>query len=126
MVVPRPVTAGSLRTQREAKIRRDWVAGELSAMRVPDLKVSHGVMHFTLADAAERGRTSRVDVSEGTMTTYRVAIGRLTSRLGATDVERIDAQRVADLVAELHADKLKKQRSGKPCPSWRWSSTTRV
>ncbi len=32
-----PRDAGAFRTKREARIRRDWVAGELAAMRVPDL-----------------------------------------------------------------------------------------
>ena len=39
----------------------------------------------------------------------RVALGALPPRLGDTPVDAIDAQTVADLVAELHADGLKKQ-----------------
>jgi integrase len=52
---------------------------------------------------------SRVDVSEGTAQTYRVELGRLLPRLGATAVDEIGAQTVADLVAELHTAGLKKQ-----------------
>src|SRR5438034_5525280 len=50
----------------------------------------------------------RVDVSKGTLQTYRVALGRLIPRLGDT-LGEIDAQTVAALVAELHASKLRKQ-----------------
>lgn len=31
------LVGGSFRTQREARLRRDWLAGELAAGRVPDL-----------------------------------------------------------------------------------------
>jgi integrase len=105
-----PRYAGSFRTLREAQARRSWVAGELAALRVPDLECSRSDAHPNpLAGAAERWRASRVDVSEGTMQTYRVAIGRLRGRLAGTSVPTIDAQTVADLVAQLHADGLKKQ-----------------
>lgn len=39
----------------------------------------------------------------------RVALNRLLPRLGTAPVDRIDAQAVAALVAELHAEKLRKQ-----------------
>jgi integrase len=58
---------------------------------------------------SEQWRRSRVDVSAGTMQTYRVALGRLLPRLGDTAVERIEAEDVAELVAELHAAGLRKQ-----------------
>src|SRR5947209_3772531 len=54
-------------------------------------------------------RGSRVDVSDGTMQTYRVALGRLVPRLGSTAVESIDAQTVAELVGALSEAKLRKQ-----------------
>lgn len=47
--------AGAFSTLREAKLRRDWVAGELATLRVPDLSFSAGqVAAPTLAEAAER------------------------------------------------------------------------
>jgi integrase len=101
--------AGSFRTLREAKIRRDVVLGELAALRLPALRLAQPKPAPTLAELAERWKASRVDVSPGTMQTYRVALGRLLPRLGDTPVERIDAQTVADLVSELHAAGLKKQ-----------------
>jgi integrase len=103
-----PRAAGTFRTQREALARRAWVLGELAAMRVPDVRAASPA-GVTLHDAAERWRASRVDVADGTMDTYRVAIGRLQPRLGTTPIDRLDAQTVADLVADLHADGLRKQ-----------------
>jgi site-specific recombinase XerC len=48
-------------------------------------------------------------VSAGTMQTYRVAINRLRGRLADTPLDAIDAATVAQLVADLHADGLRKQ-----------------
>lgn len=46
---------GSFRTMREAKTRRDWIAGELAALRLPDLRLLHErVLRPTLAEAAQR------------------------------------------------------------------------
>jgi integrase len=100
---------GSFKTHREARIRRDAIAGDLAALRMPELSLVGSDRLPTLAELAERWRASRIDVSAGTMQTYRVALGRLLPRLGDTPVERIDALTVADLVAELHAAGLKKQ-----------------
>jgi integrase len=99
---------GSFKTRREADERKRWIAGELAAKRVPDLSFA-GAETVTLRTLAARWQASRVDVSEGTAQTYRVALGRLLPRLGDIAVERIDAQTVADLVAELHAAGRKKQ-----------------
>jgi integrase len=100
---------GSFKTKREADERKRWISGELAAKRVPDLAFASAAETVTLRTIAERWQASRVDVSEGTLQTYRVALGRLLPRLGDTSVDKIDAQSVADLVAELHAAKLKKQ-----------------
>jgi integrase len=102
--------AGSFVTQREALARKAWVSGELAAQRVPDVCVLAAVTEaVTVRRLAERWKASRVDVSDGTMQTYTVALGRLLPRLGDVPIEQLDAQRVADLVAELHAAGLRKQ-----------------
>ena len=103
--------AGSFKTKTEALERRRWVDGELAALRVPDLAAleHEPAQTRTLDQAAEAWRASRVDVSAGTMQTYRVAINRLRDRLGDTPLEAIDAATVAQLVADLHADGLRKQ-----------------
>ena len=77
-------------------------------MRVPDLRLA-ATTSVTVSDVAARWKASRVDVAAGTMQTYDVALGRVLPRLGTTPVDRLDAQAIADLVAELHADGLKKQ-----------------
>jgi integrase len=96
-----PRTAGTFRTMREARTRRDWVAGELAAMRVPDLRLLAPAATVTLAAIAERWRASRVDVADGTAQTHRVNLGRILQRLGERAVDQIAADDVALLVAEL-------------------------
>ena len=104
-----PRYGGSFPTMREAKIRRDLIAGDLAALRVPELRFAGASTDKTFADAARRWQESRVDVSPGTAQTYRVALNRLQPRLGSVSLEQIDAQAVAALVAELHGAGLKRQ-----------------
>ncbi len=84
--------------------------GELAALRVPDLRlVDERPASAMLAEIAERWQASRVDVAAGTLQTYRVALGRVLPRIGDRPIDELDAQTVADLVAELHELGLKKQ-----------------
>jgi integrase len=99
-----PQYAGIFSTLREARIRRDWVAGELASMRVPDLRlVSPENAAQTLAVACERWRESRVDVSESTRVLHRVALGRVVPILGTRPVDEITTADVSDLVTKLSA-----------------------
>ena len=102
-----PTHAGSFSTQREARIRRDWVAGELAAMRVPDLRLVQPTAATTLRDVAERWRTSRVDVSGGTATTHRVNLARVLPVLGDRAIDTITAEDIAGFVVEI--SKLKRE-----------------
>jgi hypothetical protein len=98
--------AGSFKTRREAAIRKQWVAGELAALRVPDLTIvrePEPVLVPTVAEAAERWRASRIDVSDGTRTLHRVALARALPLLGALRVDEVEPQHVVELVAALHA-----------------------
>jgi integrase len=101
--------AGSFPTKTEAAARKRWVDGELAALRLPDVRLAESSSGTTLRSAAARWQTSRVDVSAGTAQTYRVALNRLLPRFGDVLLERLDAQAVADFVAELHAAGLRKQ-----------------
>lgn len=94
---------GSFETVREAKARRDWIAGELAGMRVPDLQlVEHAAPSRTLSTIAETWRMSRLDVSDGTAATHRVNLGRILPHLGSRPVESIAAVDVSALVVVLH------------------------
>ncbi|MBA3381531.1 MAG: hypothetical protein H0T97_06665 [Actinobacteria bacterium] len=66
--------AGSFSTKREALIRKACVAGELAALRVPDVRLGLAETAQTVRTAAERWQASRIDVAEGTSSTYRVAL----------------------------------------------------
>jgi integrase len=95
--------AGSFPTRREALARQRWVAGELAAMRAPRVGGLDDASAPTLAEAAERWRTSRVDVVEGTAVGHRVQLGRVLPLLGARRVDEITTADVAELVTALHA-----------------------
>jgi integrase len=95
--------AGTFATRREALIRKAWAAGELAAMRVPDLTLLREPDAApTFAEAAERWQTSRVDVAEATRTQHRTALNRALPILGSQRLDAISPQEVADLVAALH------------------------
>jgi hypothetical protein len=50
-----PRGAGTFKTAREARLRRDWVGGELAAMRVPDVALLvEAPASPTLREAARR------------------------------------------------------------------------
>jgi integrase len=99
-----PRYAGSFRTLREARLRAAWVAGELAAMRVPDLRaLEREKVAETLREACERWRESRVDVSASTRVLHRVALSRVVSVLGDRRVDAITPDDVAELVRVLAA-----------------------
>ena len=96
--------AGSFRTQREALRRRRWVEGELASLRVPDVSLLDGERSVeTVADACDRWRASRVDVSESTRVLHRVALRRVTSIIGAVPVDDVDVAAVTKVVETLAA-----------------------
>src|SRR5437016_2883259 len=94
---------------REARIRRDWVAGELAACRVPDLELIPPTPAETLRALAERWRVSRLDVSDGTAVTHRVNLGRIVPKLGERTVDKVKPADVADLVTHLHGEGLARE-----------------
>jgi integrase len=97
--------AGSFPTRREALARQRWVAGELANMRVPRLRGLEDASRSapTLAEAAERWRASRVDVTRGTAVGHRVQLGRVLPLLGSCRVDEITPANIAELVTALHA-----------------------
>lgn len=104
-----PQHAGSFRTKREARVRRDWIAGELAAMRLPDLLRAEVQPVETFETIAERWRTSRVDATDRTATNHRVDLARILPTLGHRVPVEIVAADIAQIVADLHAKKLKRE-----------------
>jgi len=105
-----PKHGGSFRTMREATVRRNWLAGELAAMRVPDiLLLDASAAAPTLASVAVTWLASRIDVAEGTMATYRVNLGRILARLGTSRIDGITAADVAELAGDLAAEGLARE-----------------
>jgi integrase len=94
---------GAFSTMREAKIRRDVIAGELAALRLPDLSVlgAEPVTAPTLADVAKRWQESRVDASENTRLQHRSSIQAAVRVLGERPVDSLTPADVAGLVASL-------------------------
>ena len=95
-----PRYAGSFSTMREATTRRNWVAGELAAMRVPQIGLLAAPSAPTLRDAAEAWAKSRVDVSEATSVYHRSALLRAAALLDRR-IDEISAADVAGVVGEL-------------------------
>lgn len=95
--------AGSFAAKRDAIARRSWVAGELSAMRVPNISAlqSQSAGSSTVTEACERWRAARVDVTESTRVLHRVALGRVVPILGDRHVDEVTVDDVNALVAEL-------------------------
>jgi integrase len=98
-----PQNGGSFRTVREARIRRDLIAGLLAAGQVPDLRLlEDDTAKPQLREVAMNWQASRLDVSDGTAATHRVNLGRILESLGDQPVDEVAAADVAQLVAELH------------------------
>jgi integrase len=97
---------GSFKTGREAKARKGWIAGELAALRVPDLTLlaAEAPSSPLLTDACEAWRQSRIDVTEGTRTLYRVALSRvLKTSIAKKRLDEVTVDDAVAVVAELDA-----------------------
>jgi integrase len=102
------VHAGSFKTLKEARLRRDLVAGELAAGRNPSEILRR------LTEAKQRRRTftdlydgftaSRVDVAEATKANYATHRVRLVDLLGDRDPTAVGWQDVQATVTALSAD----------------------
>lgn len=100
------VHAGSFRTMKEAKARRDVVAGELAAGRNPkDLlramtsDVTRPTM--TINAWAEKFITSRIDIDANTTRNYKTALKKVGETFGDRDPATITVDDVAGWVSDL-------------------------
>jgi integrase len=105
------IHAGSFPTLRAAKIRRDFIAGEIAAGRNPA-----GALGALVALAApvapvatvnrwsERFIASRIDVDANTTKNYRTALRKAGETFGQRDPATITASEIAEWVAALTTD----------------------
>lgn len=101
------VHGGSFKTAKEARARRDLIAGELAAGRNPAdtlralLDAPRPVI--TIARWKDRFLDSRIDVDANTKRNYRSALIKVCGRFGDRDPASITPDEVAGWVAELAA-----------------------
>jgi integrase len=104
---------GTFATKREALVRKQWIAGELAALRIPDLRLLADTRAApTLGDAAKAWRKSRVDVADQTQNTHDTAWGRIFKvkpKLRARRIDQLTVRDVVDLIAVLHAHSFKRE-----------------
>src|SRR5215471_3500538 len=92
----KPRYAGMFSTKREAQIRRDWIAGRLAAMEVPDISLTREPPKGkAVAAAIEEWRDSRVDVTDTTRRLHRIALNRVIPVLGTVPINELTAADVA-------------------------------
>jgi integrase len=93
---------GSFQTMKEARSRRDLIAGELAAGRNPAVVLSMKPDAPALTTTwAERFTSSRVDADPTAMRTYAAALGKAGEQFGSRDPATITGPEVAEWVAEL-------------------------
>jgi integrase len=98
---------GTFGTLREARIRRDLIAGELAAGRDPRealRALTEKPAARTLAQTFEAFIESRVDVAEATIENYKTHRDRLIGPLGPKDPLALSWQDVQEAVTALSAD----------------------
>jgi integrase len=99
------VHGGSFRTLREAKLRRDLIAGELAAGRNPaDLlrAMLEQPRRRTVAEWGTAMIQSRLDISEGRLRFLKLALRtRIEPTFGAKTPDEITAPQVQEWVADL-------------------------
>lgn len=102
---------GTFATLKPARARRDWIVGEMAAMRIPDIKLLEAgpAPGVTVREASRLWLASRVDVSEGTRATYGVNLARILPRVGTIELDVLSAGDVAGLVAYLVGEELARE-----------------
>jgi integrase family protein with SAM-like domain len=99
--------AGSFRTLREAKSRRDLVAGELAAGRNPADKLREMLAQpeikivITIDEWGEKFLASRIDIDANTKRNYRTALKKVGETFGDRDPSSITVDDVTGWIAKL-------------------------
>jgi integrase len=99
-----PRYGGSFKRMEFAKIRRDFIVGELVGQRVPDVRLLDGEQPTapTFAESAKRWHESRIDVAESTRLQHRIQLDKLLPLIGTRRIDTLTAQDFADVVVALH------------------------
>lgn len=97
--------AGSFRTLKEAKARRDLIGGELAAGRNP-ADTLRALLELpapaaTIATWSDRYIASRLDVDTNTLKSYRTALRKIEATFGTRDPQTITPAEVAGWVSSL-------------------------
>jgi integrase len=100
-----PMDAGTFETMREAKIRRDLVAGWLAAAKDPKVELERYKAQArptrSLATVAAALLESRVDVTPATIRSYNDAFKHILARFGSRDPRSITHNEVQEFVNDL-------------------------
>src|SRR5437762_1774008 len=101
------VHGGSFLTMKEARVRRDLIAGELAAGRNP-ADLLHAISAEapraeSLATLRDRFIRSRHDVDENTIANYRSSLNAFCERFDGRAADAVTAGDVAEWVGELTA-----------------------
>lgn len=98
---------GVFATFKEARARRDLIAGELAASRNPTevLRLVPDAPALTFTAWCERFTASRIDVDASTTRTYAAALRKARERFGTRDPAAITAPEVAEWVSQLAQDR---------------------
>jgi integrase len=90
---------------REAKARRDLLAGELAAGRNPALLLASlaaaPIATITVAEWRDRFLASRIDLDTNTIRSYRTSLAKACERFGDTDPAAMGWQDVAEWIGGL-------------------------
>jgi integrase len=96
---------GSFKSRRDAEIRKQYIAGEFAAHRVPDLsRLVEASAGPSLNETAGRWRASRVDVADDTAIFHRTSLNRALSVLGEREATALAVDDIVELVKTLTAN----------------------
>lgn len=98
----KPQSAGTFKTRKEAEARRQWVMGEIAAMRVPDLAALTRPPR-TLARVAEEWLSGRVHITGSTPRLDRQSLAYILPTFGDRDPAGITFSEVQAWIGGLTA-----------------------
>ena len=96
---------GSFRTLKEAKVRRDLIAGEIAAGRNPRealaALLAQPAAKMTIGDWRDRFLASRIDAAENTLKGYRSSLKKACDHFDGRDPFTITGDEVAEWIGDL-------------------------